>query len=231
MKGKAFDAFGWGVRVWALALSPLILPGVCGRSVKSTTIDQLCIAIRQEFLEASPRHFSGPAPWVELERLPSFFGGDVLATVYNEGSRVRWVVLEMASPNDLWFETTDYFFDERGFVQKRERRLAQQASNVWIEESIYFRKGKILKTTYHHSPLNGEEGGEEDWDRFYDPNAPEYTSTGDLPVLFRDTDFRQLGQMKHGFGLCTRCTGSVTEERQSLLKFSLPSNLQTKKPS
>ncbi len=165
-----------------------------GHPSKTQAIDDFCAAIRHEFVEAAPHYFSGPNPWVELLALPDEYADAALASVYSEGSRVAWVVLEMAGPGNAWFETTDYFFDEAGLIRKRERLFEQPDANVLIKEATYFNKGKVLKTSYHHSPLSG---GKENWDRLYDPNAPDYTSTADLPVSFQTDGLKRLTNLRH----------------------------------
>lgn len=178
--------------VW-LAFAASLLANA--NSEKTAAIDDFCVTIRNEFVESAPRYFSGPDPWVQLDRLPDSFADVAVATVYTEGSRVRWVVLEMAGPQDGWFETTHYFFDQQGLVKKRERLLEQNSANVRVEESMYFQKGKIIKTSYRHSPLHPgrrDRRKEEDWDAFYDPNAPEYETTADLPSPFLTAEFKQL---------------------------------------
>jgi hypothetical protein len=164
-----------------------------GRPNRIRRTDQECAAILSEFVEALPRYFSGPDPWVQLDRLPDTFADAAIARVYSEGPRLRWLVLEMAGPNDGWFERTNYFFDEAGNVEKRERVLEENAANVRIEESTYLERGRIIKTTYHHAPLQPGHGSKENWDVFYDPDAPEYTRTEDLPGLFLNMGLRQVG--------------------------------------
>lgn len=172
----------------SLALLALSLSASAHLS-KAAAIDGFCLAVRRAFVETQPRYFSGPNPWVELDTLPDEYPDAAIASVYSEGSRVAWVVLEMAGPGDAWFETTNYFFDDTGAIRKRERHFEQPDANVRIQEDTYFEKGKVMKTRYHHSPLGR---GKENWDTMYDPNAPEYSSTADLPVLFLDGDSRQL---------------------------------------
>jgi hypothetical protein len=172
-----------------------------GRSGKIQGIDALCQATRQEFVEGMPRYFSGPDPWLEGERWPASLASGALAGVYAEGARVRWVVLQISGPGHVWSETTDYFFDEAGVILKRERRLEHIPANVRVEESTYFQRGKVIRTRYRHTPLQPATRGKpvargkEDWDKFFDPNAPEYRSTGDLPVLFREPQMRQVSQL------------------------------------
>lgn len=175
-------------------------------------------------MESAPRFFSGPGPWVQLDRLPDSFADVALAAVYNEGERVRWVVLDMAGSDNGWFETTQYFFDENGLIKKRERRLEQNRANVRVEESMYFQRGKIIKTAYRHFPLIAKQGqrNKEDWDVFYDPGAPEYTSTAELPQLFSSTE------LKHVAGRIAPlvCVPDVpcywADKPPSLIKFSRP---------
>ena len=140
-------------------------------------------------MESTPRYFSGPDPWVELNTLPDEFPDAAIASVYSEGFRVAWVVLDMSGPAQAWYETTQYFFDRSGLIRKRERRLEQANANVRIDEAKYFDHGRLIKTEYHHSPL---EEGKEDWDVMFDPGAPEYISTAELPVILTGTELRLL---------------------------------------
>jgi hypothetical protein len=184
------------VGVAALALGP----SAHAHNSKTTAVDELCSAIRHEFVEAEPRYFSGPNPWVGLNKLPDEYPDAALATVYSEGSRVVWVILQMAGPGNAWFETTNYFFDGTGLVRKRERHFEQPDANVAISEDTYFEERKVIKASYHHGTLRK---GKEDWDNLYDPRAPDYTSTGDLPVSFVQENFKQLTQMRILSGLRT----------------------------
>jgi hypothetical protein len=56
-----------------------------------------------------------------------------------------------------------------------------------------FEKGRVVKTTYHHGRVLDGPDSKENWDIFFDPDAPEYTSTADLPALFLTNELRQLG--------------------------------------
>jgi hypothetical protein len=128
MKMRAFHAawLGLGLSICAQ-----------GHPNRSRQIDQDSLAIRAEFLEALPHYFSGPEPWVQLDRLPDAFADAALVSIYSEGPRLRWLILEMAGPNNGWYETTSYFFDEAGHVEKRERQLEENTANVRVEESTY----------------------------------------------------------------------------------------------
>ena len=177
----------------AVALGLILSLCAQGRPNHIQRIDAECAVIRAEFVASLPRYFSGPEPWVQLDRLPDAFADAAIASVYSEGPRLRWLVLDMAGPNNGWFERTSYFFDEAGFVEKRERLLEEDSSNTRVQESTYFEKGRIIKTTYHHAPLQLGHDSKENLDVFYDPNAPEYTSTAELPSLFFMMELRQLG--------------------------------------
>ena len=171
-------------------------PNASARSKKSRSnntraIDDFCGAIRRQFRESAPRYFSGPNPWVESDDLPDDFTDAAIATVYHEGARVSWVVLEVAGNKGAWFETTQYFFDEAGLIRKRVRHFEAPSGNVQIDEDTYFEKGRAIKNRYHHAPLAA---GKENWDTFADPDAPNYTSTAQLPVVFLDGELRQLAE-------------------------------------
>ena len=184
------------------------------RAAKATTIDAFCLKTRNEFLESAPTFFSGPDPWVQLDRLPNTFPDAAIATVYAEGPRVKWVVLEMQGPDNAWYETTNYFFDENGFLQKRERRLDQYSSHIQVNESFYFENRKRIKTSFHHQQLsenNSAEKDKENWDTFYDPDAPLYTTTADLPESFLKVEFKQLASFSKLY---------ISNPSSSLLKFS-----------
>jgi hypothetical protein len=177
-------------------LLTILLPQIIrGRPAKTALIDASCLTIRNEFLEATPAFFSGPDPWVQLDRLPHTFPDAAIAAVYSEGPRIKWVVLEMQGPDNAWYEITNYFFDESGLLQKRERRLDQYSSHIQVSENFYFENRKRIKTSFHHQQLsenNSAEKDKENWDTFYDPDAPLYTSTADLPVPFLKVEFKQL---------------------------------------
>lgn len=173
-----------------------------GHLSKTTVIDDFCKTVRGEFVETVPRYFSGPDPWIEVIS-PGFNGPEfyskpdqspdvALASVYSEGSRVVWLVLAIAGPSNVWSETMQYFFDESGLIRKRERLYQQADANVLISETTYFSKGRILKASYHHGPLRR---GRENLDRLYDPHAPDYTSTADLPVPFLTGESKQLSSL------------------------------------
>jgi hypothetical protein len=164
-----------------------------GHPSKTSLIDDFCSQIRREFLEDAPRYFSGPDPWKEIDHLPDSLTDLAVATVHSEGPRVRWLVLVMASAGGEWFETTQYFFDEKGLILKRERQLEHNASNIRIDESIYYDQAKMIKKIYHHSQLSANQISQkresnEKWDVFFDPDAPEYISTGSLPALFTEAN-------------------------------------------
>lgn len=228
-----------------LLLTLLLAPLIHARPSKTATIDTFCLTIRNEFLESTPAFFSGPDPWVRLDRLPNTFSDAAIATVYAEGPRIKWVVLEMQGPDNAWYETTNYFFDEDGFLQKRERRLNQYSSDIQVNESFYFEKRKRIKSSFHHQRLPENDSAEKDkaqaipsdesettqkpaalacpscahsskenWDTFYDPGAPLYTSTADLPEPFLKLDFKQLASLK-----CPFCASSF-DPLSSLLKFT-----------
>ena len=133
-----------------------------------------------------------------------------LAEVHTEGARVRWVVLEISGPDHVWCETTDYFFGEAGVILKRERRLEHISANVRVEEITYFRRGKAMQTRYRHMPLQPATRGAQDWDTFFDPNALEYRSTGDLPVGFREPQMQQVSQLRQPWVCVADCTESLT---------------------
>ena len=165
---------------------------------KTAAIDDLCAVVRNEFVESAPHYFAGPDPWVP-DQLPDSFADAAVASVYMEGARVRWVVLQMAGPQDGWFETTQYFFDEAGSIKKRERRLELNMANIRIEESLYFQHGRVIKTTYNHGPMRqgpSHSREKENWDSFYDPDAPEYNSTAELPNLFTDIGFERVAVLE-----------------------------------
>jgi hypothetical protein len=147
---------------------------------KTVVIDDLCRAIRKEFVEADPRYFAGPDPWVQLDQQPDSFADPAVATVYQEGTRIRWVVLEMQGPDDTWFEITSYFFDEDGLLRKRERRLDEYSSHIQVNDDRYFMNGKAIKENYRHAALTDKEN----WEIFSDPEAPIYSSTAELPEIF-----------------------------------------------
>ncbi len=165
---------------------------------KTVTIDNLCRDIRKEFVEAEPHYFAGPDPWTQLDKPPDSDADGVIATVYQEGARIRWVVLEMADPDNAWSQTTHYFFDENGFIQKRERRLSDYNSHIQVNEDRYFVNGKEMKTNYRSAPLPDEGSSapqKENWETFSDPEAPLYISTADLPEVFLTAAFEKLADL------------------------------------
>jgi|GEM_PF-6674077 len=190
--------------ITSLALLLLLGCQAFGRPSKTAAIDNFCATIRHEFVEAVPRYFSGPDPWMELGSLPDSFADAAIASVYSEGPRITWVVLVMSGPGDGWFQTTHYFFDEFGLIKKRQRYYQHLEANVKIEETLYFEKGKLIKTRFHHATLAP---GRENWDAFFDPHAPEYLRTEDLPVLFFADPFKSLALSKARSGLRTSRTG------------------------
>ncbi len=170
---------------------------------KTAAIDDFCQATRAEFVEATPQFFSGPDPWVQLDRLPAAFADAAVATVYYEGHQVKWVVLSMQGPDNVWYETTHYFFDAKGLVEKRERHLDEYKSHIQVDEDLYFRDRKVFKTTYHHRALSENDqpdahragaADKENWDTFFDPDAPFYTDREDLPRVFLDGGGAQLAK-------------------------------------
>jgi len=215
---KSWARFAARLSVVAFFLSASAL----ARPSKTSAIDDFCLAIRNEFVEAVPQYFSGPDPWVQLDRLPNSFADVAVATVYYEGARIKWVVLEMEGPGNAWFETTHYFFDEDGRIKKRERHLDQYLSHIRIREDQYFDAQRIIKTGFHHSRLtenssvSADKPGanenpapsacsscanspKENWDSFFDPNAPFYTSTADLPDLFLKAESKHLAGLNSRF--------------------------------
>jgi hypothetical protein len=149
---------------------------------KQAEIDVYCQQLRQQFKDVPPYYFSGPDPWAELPELPLDFEDAAVATVYMDGTRIQWVVLELQGGGGTgangWYEKVDYYFDLEGKIVKRERHLEHVAANSAVDESKYYVKGKKLKARMtHHALANGPE----DWSKLFDPEAPEYTSANELP--------------------------------------------------
>jgi hypothetical protein len=148
------------------------------RTKKLVAIDELCRRLRSEFIEAQPAIFSGPNPWVPLERAPSRLREGTLAYVYSEGPLTRWVVLLIEGPHHAWSETVNYFFASNGQLLKRERYLEDVTSNTALEENRYYENGELLnRSTGHHALKSGHENS----DQFNDQDAPEFISVDDLP--------------------------------------------------
>ncbi len=160
-----------------------------GHPNRVSAIDAFCQSVRREFAEMEPRYFSGPDPWVQLDSPPEAFSDLAVARVFSEGTRVCWVILQMSDSGSAWFETTNYFFSEKGDIQKRERHYEQVDANMQIEEVTYFANGKPIKDSYHHAPLAA---GEERPDKLADPGAPQYFKTTELPLLFAWTEWHHL---------------------------------------
>lgn len=179
----------WGLKMGPILLGLAFSAALSGRSDRVAAINNFCQAIRQEFAESEPRYFSGPNPWVQLEKQPESFSDLSLATVFSNGVNVSWVILQLSDPDEDWFETANYFFDETGLIQKRERHFEQADANMQVDEVTYFAHGKRIKDSYRHSPLAG---GKELLDKLSDPDAPDYLSTADLPILFTPTDSNHL---------------------------------------
>lgn len=179
----------WHSRLGAVFIGLALSTNLGARPDRIAAINGICQSIRHEFAESEPRYFSGPNPWVQLDKQPVAFSDLALASVFSEGTRVRWVRLQLSDPDRDWFETTNYFFDEAGLIQKRERHYEQVAANIKIDEATFFAQGKRIKDSYHHSPLSK---GKEQLDKLSDPDAPEYRSTGDLPLLFSPNDWNHL---------------------------------------
>jgi hypothetical protein len=117
-----------------------------------------------------------------LPELPLEFEDAAVATVYLEGTRIQWVVLELQGGGGTeangWYERVDYYFDVEGRVVKRQRHLEHLPANSVLDETKYYSKGKKLKARLTHHALAK---GPEDWSKLFDPGAPEYTSANDLP--------------------------------------------------
>jgi hypothetical protein len=151
---------------------------VFGFANKQSAIDSFCQQLKDEFQEASPYFFSGPNPWLQLEQLPAEFSDTALALVYMDGGKIRWVVLNLSEQG--WYERVDYYFEEDGKVAKRERHFEEPAANLVLNESRYYVNGKRWKDQMQHHALGQ---GKEDLSQLFDPQAPEYLKTDELPFL------------------------------------------------
>jgi hypothetical protein len=147
-----------------------------GFANKQAAIDSYCQQLKDEFREVSPYFFSGPNPWRQLAQWPAEFSDTALALVYTDGGKVRWV--EMHLSEEGWYERVDYYFAEDGIVVKRERHFEEQAANLEMNESRYYLNGKRWKDQMQHHALGQ---GKEDLSQLFDPQAPEYLNTGELP--------------------------------------------------
>jgi hypothetical protein len=148
------------------------------RPKKQAAIDDYCQRLRAEFVEAHPAVFSGPTPWVELERPPGRLPEGTLALVYAQGSQARWVVLLIQGPHHQWSQTVNYFYGADNRLVKRERYLDQVPANTALQEFLYYEHGEVFSKTTRHHPLKA---GREDNSQFDDPNAPEFGSVDELP--------------------------------------------------
>ena len=122
------------------------------------------------------------SPSAELPELPRDFEDAAVATVYMNGTRTQWVVLELQGGGGTeangWYEKVDYYFDFEGKIVKRERHLEHVAANSAVDESKYYINGKKFKARLTHHALAK---GREDWSKLFDPEAPEYTNANELP--------------------------------------------------
>jgi hypothetical protein len=168
-----------------------LAPAIFAHPSKIASIDAGCLAIQSEFREALPRVFSGPDPWTELDRVPAAIPDVALASVYSEGSRIRRVILRMEGPSQRWYQSTDYCFGEDGFLRKRERLLEQADANVMVEEITYYQAKRSIKTVFKHHPLTA---GRENWDDYFDPHAPDYFRTEDLPFPLTEKEWNNLAR-------------------------------------
>jgi hypothetical protein len=168
-------------------------PAAYGRPKKLAAIDLYCERLKTEFLESAPVLFVGPDPWTELEKRPDSIADDVLASVYAEGLKIRWVVLQIAGPNRQWSETVSYFFDKNDLLVKRERYLDQRAANIAFEEIRYYTNGEVLTERTHHHALGP---GRQDSSQFDDPDAPDFLAVDDLPFPKSVNLWRQLASTR-----------------------------------
>ena len=161
-----------------LCLLALGVSAAEGRPKQLTGIDDYCNRLKTEFVEARPILFSGPDPWTELDEPPPHFRDEALATVYLDGEKIRWVVMQLGTRQDAWSETVQYFYGTDGNLVKRERYLDEPASNTALEETLYYHDGELLRKYTKHRALAGRR---ENDSMFENHDAPEYLSTSDLP--------------------------------------------------
>jgi hypothetical protein len=153
------------------------------RSKQIEAIDRDCDSLHELFREATPLRFSGPSPWMELDKEQTADPGYAVALVYTAGPRIRWVLLQLADDVDRWTENVDYCFADNGTIARRTRQLNSREANTELNAMTYYAGHRVLKEKVHHHPLNG---GREDNSKMEDPGAPIYWTVNELPFPFPD---------------------------------------------
>jgi hypothetical protein len=170
--------------LYLLCLAVLGAPGLLtGRSKQIQAIDSDCDSLHELFQEARPLRFSGPSPWMELEREQRADPGYAVALVYAAGPRVRWVLLQLADDGERWTENVDYCFADDGTIARRTRQVNSREANTELEVITYYAGHRVLKEKVHHHALSG---GREDNSKMLDPGAPVYWTVNQLPFPLPD---------------------------------------------
>ncbi len=116
-------------------------------------IDDYCNRLKAEFVEARPILFSGPDPWAELDEPPPHFRDEALATVYLDGEKIRWVVMQLGARQDAWSETVQYFYGPDGNLVKRERYLDEPLPTPRLKKPFITATGSCCEKTPNIAPL------------------------------------------------------------------------------